>query len=175
MQRKLGSCPRQNGLAVALRELRYCSGQAHGSARLLACCRVSRARCRRAGLAVSISCLLWRGLFFRTLFAGPLVRSRLFDTDSSTVYLLGTCFLGAGFLRGRPIGIGTKASTSDRRTSLRPPISRADRRFRLISLAMACLDTPRIRAASTCEIQSSKLSLSLMVDLDTYFCYHPLR
>ena len=92
----------------------------------------------------------------------------------SVCFFVLACFLRIVFLRGRPIGSGTKASTSDRRTSIRPPISRADRRFRRISLAMACLDTPRIRAASACEIQSSKSS-SLMVDVDTYFCYHLLQ
>ena len=79
--------------------------------------------------------------------------------------------LGGDFLGGLPIGRGTKASTSDRRTTIRPAISRDESRFRWISLAIACLDTQRRRAASAWEIQSSKESRSFIVDNDTYFCY----
>jgi hypothetical protein len=64
------------------------------------------------------------------------------------VFFLEGAFFGAALFRGRPIGIGIKASTSDRSTNIRPPILRADKRSRLISLEMACLDTPRVRAAS---------------------------
>jgi hypothetical protein len=107
----------------------------------------------------------------------------ILGADSYSVFFLGVAFLvedllmdaffGAVLFRGRPMGIGIKASTSDLRTSIRPPILRAANRSRAISLAMACLDTPRIRAASDWEIQASRLSSVFKVDDDTYFRYSP--
>jgi len=58
-------------------------------------------------------------------------------------------FLADFFLGGRPnLGIETKASTSERKTSFLPPTETAVSRPRLIKSPIACFDTPRIRVAS---------------------------
>lgn len=67
--------------------------------------------------------------------------------------------------------MGAKDNTSWRWTSLLPPISRVLRRPCDISLATACLDTPRRRAASACEIQPESESDNFKsVDNVNYLC-----
>lgn len=63
------------------------------------------------------------------------------------------CFLAACFLGGLPVfGWASNASTSVRRSSLRPAIVTVDKRPRLIKSAIACRETLRSVAASVCEI-----------------------
>ena len=64
-------------------------------------------------------------------------------------------------LGGWPTGCGSNASTSVRSTSVRPATPTVVRRPRWIKSAMACLDTPRIRPASACEIYFPGFSLSI--------------
>ena len=56
---------------------------------------------------------------------------------------------------GRPGSLGSKLSSSVRFTSTCPPISSVEMRPFLASLWIACRETPRIRAASDCEIHSA--------------------
>jgi hypothetical protein len=56
-------------------------------------------------------------------------------------------------LEGRPdFGLGTNALTSDKSTRLLPASVIFDKRPRLMRSAIACFDTPRMRAASAWEI-----------------------
>jgi hypothetical protein len=71
-----------------------------------------------------------------------------------------------GHLGCLPGGSGSNFSISRLRTSSRPPILSAGTRPRFTKRAMACLDTPRIRAASACEIHSSGQSGNKLVDID---------
>lgn len=67
-------------------------------------------------------------------------------------------------LRGRPARCRLKASTSRRLTNTCPPMRMAVSRLRRINFAIAWRETPRRRAASACEIQSSKNSDGKLVD-----------
>ena len=68
----------------------------------------------------------------------------------------------------RPGACALNCSTSLRRTSNRPPIFKVWKRCRFSSRAIACRETPRIRAASACEIHSSACS-GKWVDIDNLF------
>jgi hypothetical protein len=64
-------------------------------------------------------------------------------------------------LRGRPVLLGLYVSTSRRCRSTFPPISNVRNRPFLMSRPIACGETPRIRAASDCETQSSAANFFL--------------
>jgi hypothetical protein len=66
--------------------------------------------------------------------------------------------LGGDFLLGLPSGLGTKTSTSDRRTNFLPATSTLWSRPSWTSWRIRSWDTPLIRAASACEIQSLRSS-----------------
>lgn len=69
----------------------------------------------------------------------------------------------------RPAFRGLNCSMSCRRTRARPPISRVSTRWCLMSEAIAWRDTPRIRAASACEIHSSGEPSDKCLDIDKIF------
>jgi len=57
------------------------------------------------------------------------------------------------FLGGRPsFGLGTNVLTSDSNTKVLPASVTFDKRPRLMRSAIACFDTPRVRAASAWEM-----------------------
>ncbi|MCI0627252.1 MAG: hypothetical protein L0387_37340 [Acidobacteria bacterium] len=70
------------------------------------------------------------------------------------LYLTGAGHYFGFFSFGRPEGNGSKARISCRFTNTCPLIKNVLIRWFLTSFAMACLVTPRMRAASACEIQS---------------------
>lgn len=83
-----------------------------------------------------------REMYSLCMFAVDVVEVSVF-TNSTLDFLI------TFFFAGRPVfGCATNASTSERRTSMRPAIRTVVRRRRRIKSAMACGDTPRMRAAS---------------------------
>ena len=83
----------------------------------------------------------------------PLQKRRVPPSRNHCLLDLSGVFRPTFFFGGRPVfGWGTNASTSELRTTVRPAARTAVNLPRRIRSAIACLDTPRILAASACEM-----------------------
>jgi hypothetical protein len=94
-----------------------------------------------------------------------------------TVFFLGSAFFGVTFFLGLPSGLGIKLSTSERRTNFRPATSKLWSRPFWTNWRIRSWETPLMRAASACEIQSSKFlrSPSFTIELFKSFRYDPYK